>query len=349
MKAKRLRVAVFMGGRSSEREVSLSTGRQVLAALDPEKYDVCWIDPAHLGSAAGEVPPPEVAPGDAFTIAPTPALTLLDPQRRPDVVVICLHGRFGEDGTIQGMLDILGIPYVGSGVLGSALAMNKVVAKHLMVAHGIPTPPWSAVRGRAEADAFLADWRAGRTPIRPPAIVKPSDEGSTIGVTVVHDIEAMAAALETALHFGEEVLIYTFLAGATEITVPVIGNDTLETLPIVEIVPHSGFYDYESKYTPGATDEIVPARIPDAVAATARDLAIRTHRALRCRGMSRVDMLVLGEQVWVLEANTIPGMTPTSLLPRSAAAAGIPFPRLLDRLIELALEGRTVAPASRTP
>ncbi|MBI3910452.1 MAG: D-alanine--D-alanine ligase [Armatimonadetes bacterium] len=344
----RLRVAVLMGGRSAEREVSLATGRQVMAALDPEKYEAFWIDPAHLGSAsAGAIACGEPVPEDAFKVLPTPVQALLDPEKRPDVVFICLHGRYGEDGTIQGMLELLGIPYVGSGVLGSAVAVNKVVSKCLFAAHGIPTPAWTAVRGRAEADAFLAEWRAGRSHVRVPVIVKPAEEGSTIGVTVVKEEEAMPAALDTALHYGEEVLIEAFLGGATELTVPVLGNEVLETLPIVEIIPQGGFYDYERKYTPGATEEIVPARIPTRHAERARALAMRTHRALHCRGMSRVDMLLANDEIWVLEANTIPGMTPTSLLPRAAQAGGLPFPRLLDRLIKLALEGHSLASAAR--
>jgi D-alanine-D-alanine ligase len=168
-------------------------------------------------------------------------------------------------------------------------------------------------------------------------VVKPSQQGSTIGVTIVRAESELAAALDTALAYGSVVLVERFLDGV-EITAPVLGNDDLEVLPLIEIVPSTGFYDYERKYTAGATEEIVPARIPEAAARRARELAVRAHRALGCRGVSRVDMLLAEGEVWVLEVNTIPGMTATSLLPRSAAAAGLSFPRLLDRLIELAIE-----------
>jgi len=317
-----------MGGRSAEREVSLSTGRQVLEALDPQRYEPFPVDTAYLGmpALAGAEPP-------------------LFGRNRPDVAVICLHGRFGEDGTIQGMLELLDIPYTGSGVLASALAMNKVMAKKLYRIEGIPTPPDVTVHGRGEAEAYLRELRAGTAAVLCPAVVKPSEQGSTIGISIVEDPADMPAALDNALAFDGEVLVEKFVRGI-EITAPVLGNDELECLPLVEIVPSSGFYDYEAKYTPGATDEIVPARISPEHTRLARELAVRAHRALGCRGFSRTDMLVADDGIWVLETNTIPGMTPTSLLPRSAAAAGIPFPRLLDRMIELALEGRPVEPTA---
>jgi D-alanine-D-alanine ligase len=174
--------------------------------------------------------------------------------------------------------------------------------------------------------------------------MSPNEQGSTIGISIVRAPEEMAPAVQLAARHDPCVLIEQFVAG-TEITAAVLGNRELQVLPLVEIVPEGGFYDYERKYTPGATEEIVPARIPPAAAARAEELALRAHRALQCRGMSRVDMIVGEDGVTVLEVNTIPGMTPTSLLPRAAAAAGIPFSRLVDRLIELALEDRAPRPA----
>jgi D-alanine-D-alanine ligase len=262
---------------------------------------------------------------------------------RPDVALICLHGRYGEDGTIQGMLELLDIPYTGSGVLASALAMSKVMAKKVYRVDGIPTPPDVTLRGRADAEAYLHALREDRAPVACPAVVKPSAQGSTIGISIVRNPADMAAALDTALAYDEEVLVEQFVEGI-EITGPVLGNRDLEALPLVEIVPSGGFYDYEAKYTPGATEEIVPARLTPEQTRLAQDLAMRSHRALGCRGFSRTDMLVAADGIWVLETNTIPGMTPTSLLPRSAAAAGISFPQLLDRMIQLALEGRTLEP-----
>jgi D-alanine-D-alanine ligase len=343
-----------MGGKSAEREVSLSTGRQVLGALDPSRYDAFPVDTACLGMTALPDPsrPPGLAAGGAspgwitgegLAGLPSPADPPLVGRNRPDVAVICLHGRYGEDGTIQGMLELLDIPYTGSGVLASALAMDKVMSKKLFEYEEIPTPPAVILRGRADAESYLRDLAAGKASVGIPAVVKPSRQGSTIGISVVREPENMAAALDTALAFDDEVLVEKFVEGI-EITGPVLGNDELVCLPLVEIVPSSGFYDYEAKYTPGATDEIVPARISPEQTELAQELSIRSHRALGCRGFSRTDMMVAEDGIWVLEVNTIPGMTPTSLLPRSAEAAGIPFSQLLDRMIQLALEGRTVEP-----
>lgn len=318
----RTRVAVLMGGKSAEREVSLSTGRQVLNALDPERYEAFAVDPAYLTLPGGGDPP-------------------LLGRNRPDVAVICLHGRFGEDGTIQGMLELLEIPYTGSGVLASALAMDKVMSKKMLALDGIPVPPGITLRGRSEGEAYLGRFRAGEAEVLCPAVVKPSRQGSTIGISIVREPEAMAAALDTAFQYDEEVLVEKFIEGM-EITGPVLGNEDVRPLPLVEIVPSSGFYDYEAKYTAGATDEIVPARLSPELTRQAQELAVRSHRVLGCRSFSRTDMLVGEDGLYVLEVNTIPGMTPTSLLPRSAEAAGISFAQLVDRMVQLALEGRTL-------
>ncbi len=354
----KLRVAVLMGGRSTEREVSLSTGRQVLAALDPGRYEAFGVDvaavgmlpPAHREPRTAALPPASEGTGPHLVVAQdafrTPAAPALDEhplfgRRRPDVAVICLHGQYGEDGTVQGLLELLGIPYTGSGVLASALAMDKAMSKKLFLHERIPTPESVTLVGRGETDRFLAEARMGNAPLAPPVVVKPNQQGSTIGISIARTLEELPAGLGTALAYDETVLVEQFIDGV-EITAAMLGNDELRVLPLIEIVPSTGFYDYEQKYTPGATEEIVPARIAPEAAARAESLAVRAHRALGCRGVSRVDMIVGGDEVWVLEVNTIPGMTPTSLLPRAAEAAGIPFPRLLDRLIELALEGRMV-------
>jgi len=328
----KLKVAVLMGGTSAEREVSLSTGRQILNALDPDLYTVYALDTA---SGQKFLPPGVTRPlgllhaaGSGAEITALPQLPQAAPSERPDVVFIALHGRGGEDGTVQGMLEVLGLPYTGSGVLASALAMDKAMCKRVLMAAGVLMPQ----------DVTL---KRGETPagdVTLPCIVKPNAQGSTIGMTVVGQPGEMEAAIALAFEHDDTVLVEQFITG-TEITVPILGNDELEILPIVEIVPRGGFYDYEAKYTAGATDEIVPARIPDDVAAGARRIAKLCHRTLGCRGMSRTDMIVTpGGEVYTLEVNTIPGMTPTSLLPRSASAAGYGFGRLLDRLIGLALE-----------
>ena len=302
----RIKVAVLMGGTSAERDVSLSTGRQILNALDPEKYTITPLDTADVH-----------------------ALLAALSSDRPEVAVIALHGKGGEDGTLQGLLDLLGIRYTGSGVLASALAMDKAMTKRVLQTVGVRVPEDMALKHGEQM-------RPGSLPF--PLIVKPNAQGSTIGMTIVREQGEMDAALQTAFEYDDAVLVEQFITG-TEITVPILGNQALEILPIVEIVPSGGFYDYKAKYTAGETDEIVPARIPDDVAAEARRIAKLCHQTLGCRGMSRTDMIVTAQnEIYTLEVNTIPGMTPTSLLPRSADAALIRFPQLLDRLIGLALE-----------
>ena len=335
----KLRVAVLMGGASAERDVSLSTGRQILDALDPNKYTVYALD-----TQSGQTFLPLAGlehsvrrlrnVGGETEISALPQLPQVSSSDRPDIVFIALHGPGGEDGTVQGMLDVLGLRYTGSGVLASALAMDKRMCKRVLTSAGVLMP--ADVSVTRQDQSALSDMAS--LPL--PWIVKPNAQGSTIGMSIVRQREELSLALETAFEHDSTALVEQFVSG-TEITVPVLGNDTLDVLPIVEIVPQSGFYDYAAKYTAGATDEIVPARISPAVAAQAREIAQTCHRTLGCRGMSRTDMIVDGEgRIYTLEVNTIPGMTPTSLLPRSAQAAGLPFPRLLDRLIELALEDR---------
>ena len=304
----KLKVAVLMGGTSAERDVSLSTGRQILASLDESRYSVTPLDAANV-----------------------PAVLSAFQTDRPDVVFIALHGPGGEDGTVQGFLEVLGLPYTGSGVLASALAMDKAMSKRVLTAAGVTMPDGMVVqKGQPAPPGF---------PL--PAIVKPSAQGSTVGMTVVREALEMDAALALAFEHGGTALIEEFVTGM-EITVPVLGNTELEVLPIVEIVPHSGFYDYHDKYTPGATDEIVPARLPASVAEEARRVARLCHATLGCRGMSRTDIIAdQNGTLYTLEVNTIPGMTPTSLLPRSAAAAGLSFSQLLDKLMGFALETDT--------
>ena len=333
----KIKVAVLMGGTSAERDVSLSTGRQILNSLDPARYTVYALDTAsgqRFLPAGVTAQLATLTAGDAAI--PVTALTQLPQvatEARPDVVFIALHGPGGEDGTVQGMLELLGVPYTGSGVLASALAMDKAMSKRVLTSAGVSMPRDVTLKRGEKAfhPAQLTDTLL-------PVVVKPSRQGSTIGMSIVSHAADLSAALQTAFIHDDTVLIEQFITG-TEITVPILGNDDLEVLPIVEIVPAGGFYDYQAKYTPGATDEIVPARIPASVAAEAHRLALLCHRTLGCRGMSRTDMIVTpGGDIYTLEVNTIPGMTPTSLLPRAAEAAGIPFPRLLDRLIDLALE-----------
>jgi len=346
----RIRVVVLTGGDSPERDICLKSGARVMAALDPKRYDAVEVDLAEISTGrAGKLAAllmPLGATGHKLLTAtatepePSPGRSLAAPrcdveltQRRPDVVFIALHGGAGENGTVQGLLELLGIPYTGSGVLASALAMNKIVSKRLFEREGIPTPRWVALRS-SHATRALAQVVEQ---VGLPCVVKPASEGSTIGVTVVREANALPGALGLAFSYGPEALAEEFIPG-TEITGSVLGNDSPQVLPLVEIVPAGGFYDYHAKYTPGATEEIVPARIGEARAERARQLALAAHTVLGCRGFSRVDMIAGRDEVYVLEVNSIPGLTDTSLVPRAAQAAGISFTQLVDKLIELALE-----------
>jgi D-alanine-D-alanine ligase len=309
---KKLTVALLSGGISSEREVSLNSGKQVLAALDAEKYDVISYDPK------------------------TDLPRLVADARRIDTALIILHGPYGEDGTVQGLLDLLGIPYQGSGVLGSAVAMNKLTSKHLYQQAGLPVPAYVALKSVDAADTAGVAARLGL-----PVVVKPVQGGSSVGMSIVRSEKDLPDAVRKALDFDDTVIIETFIDGI-EVTGGVIGNERPEALPLIEIIPDERheFFDYEAKYTAGLTQEICPARIDEPLAEKARTYAVMAHEALGCRGYSRTDMMLKDGSLYVLETNTIPGMTATSLFPQAAAAAGLPFGQLLDRLIELSLEGR---------
>ena len=251
-----------------------------------------------------------------------------------DVAFILLHGLYGEDGTIQGFLDLLGLPYQGSGVLGSAVAMDKNLAKTLYKESGLPVPDWEmAVPEDIEKPGRLLD------KLSLPLIIKPVRQGSSLGMSIAHNKTELAAGIKTAFDFDKEVMVEQYVKGR-EITVGVLGNAKLTPLPLVEIIPGDEFtfFDYTAKYRAGASIEICPADLPDALTAKAQQYAVTAHQALKLRGYSRTDMMIKGDDLLLLETNTIPGMTPTSLLPQAAAAAGLSFAALLDRLIELALE-----------
>ena len=306
----KLRLALIAGGVSGEREVSLNGARGVEKALDPEKYKVIRYDPA--------IDLPRIA-ADAANI---------------DVAFILLHGIHGEDGTMQGFLELLGIPYQGAGVLGSAMAMDKNLAKIMYKLHGLPVANWEM----ASRDDITDPGRLLET-LHLPLVIKPVRQGSSIGMSIVREKEMLSAALELAFEHDNEVMVEEFITGR-EITVGVIGNKELSALPLVEVIPDAKyeFFDYEAKYQPGATKEVCPAEVSEEITQKAQKYGLIAHRALQLRGYSRTDMIVTGNDIYILETNTIPGMTPTSLLPQAAAQFGLNFPALLDRLIELALE-----------
>jgi D-alanine-D-alanine ligase len=308
---KKLRVALLAGGKSGEREVSLAGAQGVLAALDKEKYDVRQYDPAIDLARLAE---------DAAGL---------------DVAFILLHGPLGEDGSVQGFLDLLGLPYQGSGVLGSAMAMNKNLAKILYKQDGLRVADWQ-MASRRDID----NPQGLSAKLRFPLVVKPVGQGSSLGMSIAHDNEALAACLKLAFGYDSEVMVEEFIRGR-EITGGILGNNDLQALPLVEIIPGKEypFFDYEAKYKAGASREICPADFPEEITRKAQDYALRAHRALHLRGYSRTDMIVSEQgEVFVIETNTIPGMTPTSLLPQAAQAVGYSFSQLLDLLIGLALE-----------
>ena len=312
------RIAVLRGGVSAEREVSLNTGEQVMAALREAGAVVEALDTADLGFI-------HALRAGSF-----------------DAAFICLHGRFGEDGTVQGLLEIIGVPYVGSGVLASALAMDKHMSRVVLdgaPAAGTPIrmPACDVLHRHAAPDAAALAAIAAR--LGGKVVVKPASEGSAIGVTIVHEPAELADAILAAFQLDDTVLVEQFIAGV-ETTTGVLGNAAPFALPTIEIVPEHEFYDYESKYLPGMSRHIIPARVPAAALARCDQIAIAVHALVGCRGMSRSDMIVAPDgEVYFLEVNTIPGMTPTSLLPDAARSAGIAFPDLCALLVGYALEG----------
>ena len=307
---KKLTIALLSGGVSSERKVSICGGDQVYAALDKEKYSVIRYDPK------------------------TDLNRLVANASAIDFALIILHGSFGEDGTIQGLLDLLNIPYQGSGVIGSAVAMNKLVSKKLYKQSSIPFPQYIAVN---QYDRIDPEECAGQLGM--PLVVKPVSGGSSIGMSIVRSMDLLKSAVNDAFAFDKTVIIEKYIKGI-EITGSVIGNDKPEALPVVEIVPDKDhdFFDFHAKYTTGITQEICPARIDDAISDKAKTYAKMAHKALFCRGYSRTDMILDDKNIYILETNTIPGMTETSLLPLAAKTAGISFSRLLDKLIELGIK-----------
>jgi D-alanine-D-alanine ligase len=306
------RVAVLKGGRSLERQVSLRSGARVEDALGRLGHEVVSIDAGH-------------------------DLIRRLREAEPDLAFIAMHGRDGEDGTVQELLEILGIPYTGSGVLACGRAMDKVLAKHLMLEAGIPTPEFFAFNETAFRELGAAD-ALGEIEERLafPIVVKPSSQGSALGVRFARSAADVPAAIVAAFSYDSRVLLERYVDGR-DLAVSILDG---EPLPVVEAVPHDDeFYDFEARYEIGRTDFVCPAELPEGLTEAAQELALRTYRLLGCTAFARVDlMLDAGGELTVLEANPIPGLTDTSLLPQAADAAGISFDSLIGRILELALE-----------
>ena len=329
--SKRVRVAVVAGGRSSEHEISLASARSVLEALDPERYETTTIAIGRDGRWALESPSNNLLQSPVAETLPVLADSKpAEALGAVDVVLPVLHGPFGEDGTVQGLLELAGIPYVGAGVAASALCMDKDLFKAVLRDRGIPVARNETLRLGDEI----------RNPFGYPVFVKPARLGSSVGISKAHDEAELEAAVALARRHDEKVLVEEFVAG-TEVEFGVLGNVRPAPLASVvgEIVPHAEWYDYAAKYDAGGSDIIVPARIPEETAARVQALAVDSFIATECEGMARVDFFVReGGEVVVNEINTIPGFTSTSVYARLFEASGIPYGELLDRLIELALE-----------
>ncbi|MGE5750988.1 MAG: D-alanine--D-alanine ligase [Nitrospirota bacterium] len=301
------KIGVLLGGFSSEREVSLASGNAILKALKDKGYYAVAIDVGR-------------------------DVTEKIKDNAIEVAFIALHGRFGEDGAIQGLLEVMGIPYTGSGILASALGMNKTVSKQVFRSRGLLVGPYEVIYAgdAAKVDDALKD-------IRFPAVIKPHAEGSSVGVSLVFKKEDVAEAVALALKYGNEFLIEKFIRGK-EVQVGILGN---RALGAIEIVPKRAFYDFTAKYEKGMSDHFFPARIPDVAYKRTLEAGLAAHRAIGCRGYSRVDFIIDESGApYILEVNTLPGMTATSLLPEIANGVGIPFPDLVEEILRLAIVER---------
>jgi D-alanine-D-alanine ligase len=331
-----MKITVLMGGTSSERDVSLASGIRIVEALRQRGHQVTAVDTAHgiLGPAEEQA---LLSGGVVKTLPPdTNALMRLNAQLpstlrslpATDVLFLALHGGQGEDGTLQALLDLTRVPYTGSGHLASALAMDKDLSKKLFRAAGVPTADW--LMAPASVDEV-------RSALGFPVIVKPSKQGSTVGLTLVKQPNMLPAAIEEAFQFDDEVMIEQFIAGR-ELTVGILGD---EALPVGEIIPKHEIYDYECKYTAGMAEERFPADLSPSETATIQALARRAFDALKLRGYARIDFRMATDGTFFcLEANTLPGMTQLSLIPQAAAASGIGFGELCERIVRLALDQR---------
>lgn len=303
-----IKVALLSGGTSGEREISLASGRGAFEALVEAGFSVDNLDPASKDDLKKLI------------------------EGSYDVAFLCLHGRKGEDGVVQGFLELIDMPYTGSGVLASALAMDKARAKSCYLEAGIPTPRSLTIVAEDSYDPAEIIDELGEK-----CVVKAATEGSSLGVFIVEGVEDLSQAMKDVFAYDDHAVVETYIKG-TELTAAVLGNEDAQPLPLVEIVPRNDSYDFDSKYAPGGSEHICPARLSDEVTEKIQAYAVKAHKALGCRGVSRTDFIVeANDSCWVLETNTLPGMTSTSLLPDAARVAGMSFPELCTKLIESAL------------
>jgi D-alanine-D-alanine ligase len=365
---KKIRLGILFGGRSGEHEVSLTSAAAVMKALDPAKYELVPVGITREGrwrvgtrafglltEAAGDNTAQPTAPlqtvleaGRAITPSADPTgpkllalakSSAMNVRPEVDVVFPVLHGTFGEDGTIQGLLELADVPYVGAGVLASSAGMDKDVMKRLFRDAGLPVVPWELV--------LRCDWESNPAGVRRrierrlpyPIFVKPANLGSSVGITKVHEPAELQAGMDLAAQYDRKILVEKAV-DAREIECAVLGNDTPEASVPGEIIPVNEFYDYEAKYIKEGSKLLIPARLSRRQIRRVQELAVRAFKAIDCAGMGRVDFLLdrKSRKIFILEINTIPGFTPISMYPKLWEASGLPYPKLLDRLIELALE-----------
>lgn len=330
-----MRVTVLTGGATAERIVAFASAAQIVAALRSRDHDVHVVDTCTglldeteeakvLGGAVGSAPPSVEELNERERKLLSEDLAELGVVRGSDVLFLALHGGAGEGGTLQAILDVIGVPYTGSGQLASALAMDKDLSKRLFRSAGVPVPAWFMAPVAPEDVKTGLGW---------PVIVKPSKQGSSVGLTLVRRPQDLPAALDLAARYDDEVMVEQYIPGR-ELTVGVLGE---VPLPVGEIVPKHELFDYESKYTPGMSEETFPAKIATQLARQLQEDALMAHRALKLGGYSRIDFRVSPDgDIFCLEANSLPGMTRTSLFPQAARAAGIAFPELCERICKLA-------------
>lgn len=302
-----LKIGVISGGISSEREISLITGKNIYQSLLKSGYDTVFID----------------LKDDFYS-----------KLREIDLAFLAVHGRYGEDGTVQGLLELMKIPYTGSGVLASAIAINKIISKKILIYENIPTPEYIELDfiGSEGLNKIVS---VIEKKFDYPIVVKPNSEGSTIGVNIVQKKDQLRNAVEEAIRYDYKILVEEYIKGR-ELTVSIIGREPV-ALPIIEIKPKSGFYDYKSKYTKNMTQYIVPAELDKKIAGRISEMALRCHKVLGCNGISRVDFMLDGNgNAFVFELNTMPGMTATSLVPKAAKVAGIDFALLVEIILDSA-------------
>jgi len=318
-----------MGGNSSEYEISLMSGREVIKNLNPNKYNIFPVNINRDGKnwqigKSATLSYHSSTDKKVKSINKTINASILT-DNKIDIVFIALHGPNGEDGRVQGFLELAGIPYTGSKVLSSAIAMDKVLSRQILEKTGLKVPKYLIYK---KNDTLNIIWQKFKLPI----IVKPPDQGSSVGITKVVNKKNLKSALRKAFKYSSMALVEEFIEG-TEITSGILGNDKLVVLPLIEIVSKNDFFDYEAKYNELKCDEICPARINKKLSKKAQDVAKKAYQALGCKGFGRVDMIIKDGNIYILEVNTIPGLTAVSLLPKAAREAGISYSKLLDKII----------------